>query len=125
LDPQTGWFSYANAGHNPPLWLHDGRIDSLSRTGMALGVIERAEMSERSIELGAGDLLMFYTDGITEAFSADGEAFGDVRLQRVLNSFGHEHVGEILDRIDTAVNLFVADYPVSDDITLIALKRNE
>ena len=83
----------------------------------------RAEMSERSIDLAAGDLLMFYTDGITEAFSAEGVIFGDLRLQQVLTTYGHEGVTEILDRIDAAVNQFVADYPVSDDITLIALKR--
>jgi len=125
LDPQTGLFTYANAGHNPPLWLHDGHIDLLARTGVALGVIERAEMFERCIELSAGDLLVFYTDGITEAFSAEGEIFGDQRLQEILTSHTDEHVEEILTRLDTAVTDFVGDYPVSDDITLIGLKRIE
>jgi sigma-B regulation protein RsbU (phosphoserine phosphatase) len=123
LDPITGRFTYANAGHNPPLWAHDGRLDLLVRTGIALGVVERAEMAERFIDLMEGDLLMFYTDGVTEAFSAEGELFGDARLQQVLTTFGHERVDEILNRIDDAIIHFVGDYPVSDDITLIALKR--
>jgi sigma-B regulation protein RsbU (phosphoserine phosphatase) len=80
-------------------------------------------MAERTIEIAQGDLLVFYTDGITEAFSADGEIFGDERLKEVLTTFSREAVDEILDRIDGAVNQFIADYPVSDDITLIALKR--
>jgi sigma-B regulation protein RsbU (phosphoserine phosphatase) len=123
LDPQSGRFTYANAGHNPPMWIHAGQVDLLSRTGVAMGVVEHAQMTERSIEIAAGDLLMFYTDGITEAFSAEGEVYGEARLQQVLTTFGQEDVSQILDRLDTAVNKFVADYPVSDDITLIALKR--
>ena len=124
LDPKTGIFTYANAGHNPPLWIHGGQIDLLTRTGIALGVIETSEMSERSVNLAAGDLLMFYTDGITEAFSASGEIFGDERLKQLLLSLDIHTAEEILNLIDAEVNLFIGDYPVSDDITLIALRRD-
>ena len=123
LDPKTGIFTYANAGHNPPIWVHDRQINLLTRTGIALGVIEIAQMTERSICLATGDLLLFYTDGITEAFSADGEAFGEERLNTLLLELDLETPERILDKIDGVVNLFIADQPVSDDITLIALKR--
>jgi serine phosphatase RsbU (regulator of sigma subunit)/putative methionine-R-sulfoxide reductase with GAF domain/anti-sigma regulatory factor (Ser/Thr protein kinase) len=124
LDPKTGIFTYANAGHNPPLWVHSGQIDLLTRTGIALGVIEYAQMAERCINLAAGDLLMFYTDGITEAFSAHGEIFGDERLRHLISKLDVETTEMILDKIDAEVNLFIGDFPMSDDITLVALKRD-
>ena len=123
LDPRTGEFVYANAGHNPPLWLHHGAMDKLTRTGVALGVVEFAQMTERYITLAAGDLLMFYTDGITEAFSAAGDIFSEERLMDVLGRLAPLSAEEILDQLDKEVNLFVGENPVSDDITLIALKR--
>jgi len=125
LDPLTGIFTYANAGHNPPMWIHAGQLNLLTRTGIALGAVEFAQMTERSITLTAGDLLMFYTDGITEAFSAEGEIFGDQRLSALLMNINLESTTNILDEIDIAVNSFIGDYPVSDDITLIALKKLE
>ncbi len=128
LDPKTGRFTYANAGHNPPMLLRAGVVEALkpellTRTGIALGVIEHAEMFERSIDLAPGDRLIFYTDGITEAFSAAGDMFGDERLQNVLTASTVETTEAILDEIEAAVDHFVADTPVSDDITLIALRR--
>jgi serine phosphatase RsbU (regulator of sigma subunit)/putative methionine-R-sulfoxide reductase with GAF domain/anti-sigma regulatory factor (Ser/Thr protein kinase) len=132
LDPKTGRFTYANAGHNPPLWVHsplsdgmDVRIELLTRTGIALGPLEHAEMSERSIDLAAGDRLIFYTDGITEAFSAAEELFGEERLYQVVQESKAESSQELLDEIDGAVSDFVGDFPVSDDITLIVLRRKE
>jgi sigma-B regulation protein RsbU (phosphoserine phosphatase) len=124
LDIQTGLFTYANAGHNPPVWIHTGQIEQLRRTGIALGAVEYSQMTERSINLTAGDLLMFYTDGVTEAFSAGGEIFGEERLLDLLTGLDLEKAEEILDKIDAEVNLFIGDFPVSDDITLIALKRD-
>lgn len=123
LDPTTGVFTYANAGHNPPYLLRNRQIRPLTRTGIALGVIESATMTEASLTLEPGDLLVFYTDGITEAFSAEGEMFGDERLKQILSSLGTASTIEVLDRLDAEVNAFVKDYPVSDDITLITLKR--
>jgi serine phosphatase RsbU (regulator of sigma subunit) len=75
LDLESGQLTYANAGHNPPLWLCNGQseIRKLTRSGVALGAIEQAPMSERTIQLEYGDLLLLYTDGLTEAFSPEGE----------------------------------------------------
>ena len=130
LDPQTGRFSYANAGHNPPLWLRTQAVSGevvtaelLTRTGMALGVIEHAQMADRFIDLAPGDRLFFYTDGVTEAFAASGEAFGEERLQEVLLNSQAQTAHALLDELDQAVTTFVAEHPVSDDITLIVLKK--
>jgi sigma-B regulation protein RsbU (phosphoserine phosphatase) len=125
LDPRTGVFTYANAGHNPPFWLYQGGMELLTRTGIALGVIEHAHMEERSIRLSPGDLLMFYTDGVTEAFSSEGEIFGDERLRQVLSNLNQGTAQNILEEIEAVVDDFIGDYPASDDITLIALKRKE
>ncbi len=132
LDPQTGCFTYANAGHNPPILVRAAQrkkteptLELLTRTGIALGAVERAEMTERSLHLAPGDQLLFYTDGVTEAFSAEGEAFGEERLQAILRASKVETAQQLLDEIDGAVSGFVGDYPVSDDVTLIVLKRND
>ena len=94
LDLKTGKFTYANAGHNPPLAIAVRRgspdpvveIDRLTRTGIALGVIEHAEMTERSITLLPGQTLVLYTDGVTESFSPAGEMYGEERLLQMLTA---------------------------------------
>jgi phosphoserine phosphatase RsbU/P len=63
-----------NAGHNPPFWMKaNGEIEKLSRTAVALGVMEQEVIGERTIPLAQGDTLFLYTDGLTEAFSAEGD----------------------------------------------------
>jgi serine phosphatase RsbU (regulator of sigma subunit)/putative methionine-R-sulfoxide reductase with GAF domain/anti-sigma regulatory factor (Ser/Thr protein kinase) len=129
LDLQTGRFTYANAGHNPPLWIKYPLaspvpdIQRLTRTGMALGVDTGVEMGQANIDLAPGDVLLFYTDGITEAFSPTDEIFGENRLYTVLNSLTPASACEVLEAVDTAVVNFIAEAPVSDDITMIVVKR--
>ncbi len=130
LDSQTGRFIYANAGHNPPLWIKYPfaspvpDIERLTRTGMALGVEHGVAMGQASIDLAPGDVLLFYTDGITEAFSPTGEIFGESRLSAVLNVLIPASASDVLEAVDTAVVQFIADAPVSDDITLIVVRRS-
>lgn len=133
LDSVTGRFTYTNAGHNPPLWIKpisaaaDGEpgvtIKRLTRTGMALGVVEGAEMEESSINLAPGDLLFFYTDGVTEAFSPEGEIYGEDRLHAVLENLMSCTSSELLDAIDEAVSVFIADVPPADDMTMLSVMR--
>ncbi len=129
LDLQTGRFTYANAGHNPPLWIKYPHtqpvpnIERLTRTGMALGVDTGVEMGQNSLHLAPGDILFFYTDGITEAFSPTDEIFGEDRLYTVLNDLPPASASEILEAVDKAVVNFISDAPVSDDITLLVVKR--
>ncbi len=133
LDLKTGELTIANAGHNPPLWIQrrNGRIEDIQRTGMALGVFEESLYEERTFQIEKGDFLILYTDGVTDAFSPQGEAFGDERLlqaidgalQTAAGSFENPTAQEMLDAIDQNVLTFVADAVPSDDLTLLVLKR--
>lgn len=130
LDLKTGRFTYANAGHNPPLYVispaslaGDGVIGRLTRTGIALGVLEHAAMSERSLDLLPGQTLLLYTDGVTEAFSPAGEIYDEQRLTQVVSASVSASAEALLDEIDTSVCAFIADAPVSDDITMLAVRR--
>ncbi len=140
LDTETGRLTYANAGHNPPLSVHHAarpagkrakapraglKLQRLTRTGIALGVMEHAEISERSIDLFPGETLVFYTDGITEAFSPAEEIYGEERLLQVLVESKAESAGKLLDEIDADVTAFIADAPIADDLTMVAVRRGE
>ena len=135
LELKTGELTIANAGHNPPLWIRrrNGQIEDIQRTGMALGVFEDTLIEERTIQLEKGDFLIMYTDGVTDAFSPQGEAFGDGRLRQsieeALQSIASTEDSarpdsqQMLDAIDQNVLAFVADAVPSDDLTLLVLKR--
>mgnify|MGYP005811958919 CR=1 FL=1 len=124
LDPATHSFTYANAGHNPPLWARgDGRIEPLTRTGIALGIVEGQPISERTIHLGPGESVLLYTDGITEAFAPSGEMYGEARLLATLRSSSDRDAAALLDAVQASVKAFMDTLPPSDDMTLLALKR--
>jgi len=81
LDPARGSIAYANAGHNPPLLVGaDGRVDRLAEAGVVMGIFPDAAYATASRPLAAGDRLLFFTDGITEAHDAGGDEFGEQRL---------------------------------------------
>jgi serine phosphatase RsbU (regulator of sigma subunit)/putative methionine-R-sulfoxide reductase with GAF domain len=123
LDVATGGFTFVNAGHNPPFWVKaDGGTEKLTRTAIALGVIEQPEMRERTILLAEGDMLMLYTDGLTEAFSPAGELFGDERLADSLGCIPC-NADEILMAVEERLNEFIETVPLGDDMTMLAIKR--
>ncbi len=123
LDQTNGEFTYANAGHNPPLWIHaDRTIHKLTRTAVALGVIESDDIQEKSIRIAPGDSVFLYTDGLTEAFAADGGMFGEQRLEQAVLC-GASTADEMLDAVETRVNEFIGAEPPSDDSTMLVLKR--
>ena len=125
LFPETGKLVYANAGHNPPLWLTaDGKIERLTRTGMALGVVEDTGMEEQTIKLKKDDNLLLYTDGLSEAFSPDGNLFEEERIIAVLQARGSESAEKILQGIEDKLGEFVGDEEQSDDLTMLLLKRD-
>ena len=121
----NGEFTYANAGHNPPVWKSGAgkKLEFLHRTGPALGIIEDLAMEQRTITLGLDDLLFLYTDGLTEAFSPEDEIFGDERLQQALNLAKTSSATQVLDALEVAVNKFMDPLPAADDLTMLALKR--
>ncbi|HSD82566.1 MAG TPA: SpoIIE family protein phosphatase, partial [Anaerolineae bacterium] len=125
LHPRSGNFTYANAGHNPPLWLNvrSGIVQRLLQHGMALGVIPDMPLSEHEIQIEPGDVLALYTDGVTEALNVEGEEFGVQRLEAVVQAHGTGSAEEIVAAIEAAVDEFVGNEPPFDDFTLVVLKR--
>jgi serine phosphatase RsbU (regulator of sigma subunit) len=124
LDPESGQLTYANAGHNPPLWLtRGGKLERLSRTTMALGVIEGKGVEERTVQLKKGDRLLLYTDGLREAFSPDNELFGEERIIETLKSGKARSAGQVLEAIEADLDQFVGDLEQADDLTMLLLQR--
>lgn len=125
LSLETGELVYANAGHNLPLLLRSGtgELEQLRKGGMALGVLEGIQLKEHVVSLAPGDCLVFYTDGITEAFSPEGEIYGEDRLRAAIRSADCDSAQAVLDSIDESVSAFAGDTALSDDRTLVVLRR--
>jgi len=117
--------TYANAGHNRPLWLQvrSGEIQEVTARGIALGVLEDIELEEREIDVAPGDLLVFYTDGVTEAMNTSGQQFDGERLRAAVTANPDASAQQILSAVVDAVRAFTGDTPQSDDLTLFVAKR--
>jgi len=121
---ESGELVYANAGHNPPFWLAGGsHVERLTRTGMALGVIEGTSIDERRIKLNEGNCLLLYTDGLNESFSPDGDIFGEDRIIAALQADWTKSAERLLQRIEVDLDEFVGDEAQSDDLTMLLLKK--
>ncbi len=125
LDTHSGRLTYANAGHNRPLWLQirSGEIQEVTAPGIALGVLEDIELEEREIDVAPGDLLVFYTDGVTEAMNTGGQQFDGERLRAAVAANPDASAQQILSAVVDAVRAFTGDAPQSDDLTLFVAKR--
>jgi sigma-B regulation protein RsbU (phosphoserine phosphatase) len=124
LDFARGELCFSNAGHNPPLLFRgDGAAERLEVGGIVLGIMEDSEFQEGSRRLERGDLLVIYSDGVTEAMDANGEEFGEQGLAAVIRRSRAESAAEVLNAIVEAALEFSGDRLQTDDITLIVLKR--
>ena len=123
--PKDGRLIYSNGGHNPPLLVHaDGSSELLPTTGgVALGVMPGIEYEEQSFQLAPGDLIVFYTDGVTEAIDEAEEEFGVERLQAVFRDSGPLDVQAANLAVFEAVRDFAGEAPQFDDITCVTLSR--
>jgi len=125
--PSTGLIEYANAGHNPPLvcrMLPEGpHISPLPGTGIALGVLDAIKPVIYTETLQPNDVLLMYTDGITDALNANNEEFGLDRLYEVLLAHAHEPAQSIVSAVMKAVDDFAGDEPPFDDQTVLVVKR--
>jgi sigma-B regulation protein RsbU (phosphoserine phosphatase) len=121
IDTVARRLSYANAGHFPPLLMRrDGSVERLTTTGLVLGVASDWTYSSGVLPLCAGDRLVCFTDGITEALSADGDEFGDERLVDRVRGARTRTADEIADAIMGAVHEWTGTGP-QDDATLIVV----
>lgn len=124
VDVSSGTMLYANAGHNPPLLLRpDGSTSVLAPLGdPILAVVPGAGYREAQLTLEPGDALLLYTDGLTEAFSAAGEEFGDQRLIAALAGARGGTSAEIADHCMAVVDAFAAGAAQSDDMTCLVAR---
>jgi len=123
LDPD-GNFTYINAGHNPPILVRtDGSIETLTTRSVVLGAFDFAEYHQRETRLYEGDIVVMYTDGVTEAVNHENEMYGEERLMRLVS----ENAGISADGIKLIIleDLigFTSGLPQGDDITLVVLKK--
>ena len=123
FDATTGRLSYSNGGHNPPyLRRANGSVEPLGGTGgLVLGVMPGIDYPNHTAQLLPGDRLVLYTDGVTEAFSPAGEAYGTERLIAEVKTHGTESAAALVERICSSVTAFAGTAPQSDDITLTVL----
>lgn len=124
LEPASGRMVYTNAGHNPPLLFRtDGSVEELTGGGMILGVLKDAKYTSHETVLRPGDVLVLFTDGITESQNENEEQFEEPRLMEVVKSCMTETAQEIRGRLEDAVGAFVGKAPQFDDITLMVVKH--
>jgi PAS domain S-box-containing protein len=116
--------TYVNAGHNPPVVVRgrDGALEELMPTGMALGAAENQAYSSQTLSIGTGDVIVMYTDGVTDSMNTQEKFFGEDRLYAIIKDSVALTAREILDRILFSVQEFSRDMPQFDDITLLVIK---
>ncbi len=124
LDLQKKQLHYVNAGHNPPLLCkgYGGDVVLLDAQGIALGVMDEIQLQEVELNLADNDIVVFYTDGITEAINGKEEQFGQERLIKLITQNSNLPAQEIIDKIKSAVLDFTQGQAQFDDLTLVVLK---
>ncbi len=126
LNPVTHCLCYTNAGHETPLLLSKGHpVQGLSTGGVVLSILEDFPYEEQSVELGPGDLIVVYSDGVTEAVNPGQEQFGVDRLRSVVEQHRDEAPSALVDQVIGAVQAHAGAAPQMDDITLVAVRRLE
>jgi serine phosphatase RsbU (regulator of sigma subunit) len=125
LDTEAGRLIYCNAGHNPGLWFRaaTGDFEELTTRGIILGAFDDVELEEERIDIAPDDLLVLYTDGVTEAINPHFREFGVRRLREVAGSHANASAQEILESVVNAVDTHCVDAPPFDDLTLVVVKR--
>ena len=125
LDPKNGTLAFLNAGHDPPLIVHaGGTMEWLASGGLPLGIKPDADFQEGRARLNPADVLVIYSDGVSEAVNPSGEEFGPTRLHEVVARNLDASAGGIRDRIESALTKFCQGTPSTDDITFVIVKRN-
>ncbi len=126
LDTATGRVSFSNAGHNRPLLYRAATksLTELTQRGIILGAFDEITLQDDRLDLNSGDVLVLYTDGVTDALNADGEEFGEQRLFDVVRASAGASSQEILWAITGAVAGFIGETEQADDVTCVVIKRD-
>jgi len=126
IDTGTGRIAFTNAGHNRPLLFRasSGTLSELKQKGIILGAFEEITLADDRLDLAPSDVLVLYTDGVTDALNADGEEFGEQRLFDVVTASARGNAEEILWSITGALAGFIGDTEQADDVTCVVIKRD-
>jgi len=123
FDETQGVFTYTNAGHLPPLVVRDGSVERLDVNGMVVGAFPLAKYTESHVELKCGDLLVFFTDGISEPENAYGEMFGEDRLAELISRHAHLNDDQIIEAVWKGVHEWSGEGELADDMTLLLARK--
>ena len=124
-DPSTRRLQYVNAGHNPPMLLRAdpaGDVVRLTTGGPVIGLLPECDYTQDEVQLAPGDLLVAFTDGISEAMNADFEEWGEERLLPALRDGRRAPLPHIIERVRAAADTFVAGAAQHDDMTMILVR---
>jgi phosphoserine phosphatase RsbU/P len=124
LGERMGLVRVLNAGHPPPLVLRGKTLEELPYGAMALGMLPDAIFSEQRVDLADGDVLIVFSDGLTEAMNGNDEFFGDERVRALLPTLAGMAAQAIGTRVIEAVDAFVGDARPHDDLSLVVLRRS-
>ncbi len=124
LDLAAGTISYSNAGHNPPmLQKRSGQMITLEQGGPVLGILKSFQYAGETVPWEAGDVLLLYSDGVSEAMNMAEDEYGEERLAQLLAASSNEPAGQILENIYDSLLTFMGEATASDDITVVVAKR--
>ena len=126
LDPETGTLAYSNGGHNPPMMVRqNGDVERLDTGGLPIGMMQGVAYEQAIVTFEPGDVLVIYSDGITESVNEREEEFEEERLIEVVKNNTGRSASGIRDRIDEALSRFVGTTAPVDDMTLMIIKRTD
>jgi sigma-B regulation protein RsbU (phosphoserine phosphatase) len=122
-DDETGVLDYTNAGHLPPILLRAGETQRLDVNGTVVGAFPGVEYGQSALQLQSGDLLVMFTDGLTEPENVYGEMFGEERLIELLKATAGRPDADIVNAISDAVQAWTATPELQDDLTLLVARK--
>lgn len=124
LDFVNHTITYCNAGHDAPISLFKNNITRLTEGGLLMGCFDFAEFEQKDKQIKSGELLLIFSDGVTEAMNINHEEFGEEKLISIVKSSQDLKVKELIEKIVTEVRVHSSKVEQSDDITLLAIKRS-
>ena len=125
LDFEEDWICYSNAGHNYPLLFSSGKKTmQLNQSGIVLGCLENFPFTEERIKMEKGDILLIYSDGITEAVNEDDDEFGESRLEDIIMSNPGNSSNELVDKTINSVYSHAGNLDQMDDMTLVVIQKD-
>jgi putative ABC transport system permease protein len=125
LDETTRCLTYVNGGHNPPFLLRNHQsaaIEELTTGGTIVGMFPFSQYEEGTVQLDSGDVLMLFTDGVSEAHNPQEEEFGEERVKEALRRYGHLSADEMSSAVLGELRQWMADAPQYDDLTFVLMK---